>query len=123
MSKKLTFNAEEYTKMSVVADKLFRARAKLSDKEWSRGNNPIVKEIYKKFSLQAATHQANDVFLKRSHLRFIEEACKQSIEVLTTKIIPAYKARGEEEYKDYINKAETNSNVYTSILQKVQKAL
>lgn len=123
MSKKIVFDAEEYTKMAVVADKLFRARAKLTDRDWQRGNNPVVKELYKKFSLLASVSEINDVYLKRSHLRFMEEACKQSIEVLDNKIIPAYKQRGETEYKEYIEKAEKNAELYKKVLQKVQKAL
>lgn len=123
MSKKLVFDAEEYTKIAVVADKLFRSRKELSDKEWGQGNNPVVKELYKKFSLHTATTASNDVFLKRSHLRFLEEACRSSIEVLDTKIIPAYKSRGEKEYAEYINKSEANSNLYKRVMQKVQKAL
>jgi hypothetical protein len=117
MSKKVTFTDVEYNRLCNVVGKLLVMREKITDKDWKKGNNPIIKDLSKKFYKDGITGQTQSVQLKRPHLRFLEEGLKQSIETLEVNILPEYKKRfetkpDENDYKEYIERLERHYNEY-----------
>lgn len=118
---KLELNKEEYSYMSNMVDRMMKARATLSDQEWKKANNPLIKELSKKFSVLASVHDVNEVHVNRRHLRLLEAFLSEMQKMITEKVIPEYERRGDK--AEYIEKANQRIALIKAVLTKVESKL
>lgn len=120
----LKFDKLEYLYLARVASKLLLARKNVSVKEMSKGTNAIVKELATKFSLHVEEWEEYDVPLKRTHIRFLQEALSKSIEVIETRILPEYASRpNAAELTDYVDRMNDTKSMLTGMLSKINEAI
>jgi len=118
------FSTLEYNYVARVASKLMLARKNLSARDMSRGTNQIIKEIANKFSVNVEPAVTHTVPLKRTHLRFLQEALAQSILTIETKIIPEYNSRpNKDELGDYIQRLNDTRAMLKDMLDKVEASI
>lgn len=128
---KLTFSAEEYTLIARLAARMVLVRNQLSEQDWNKGNNVIIKQLNRKFGDSTLVDQTTEVDLQRKQLRLIEEIMQHGSALLTDKVISGYegklvKASTDEDrkrYQDYITASKLMLDHYTNILERVRKAL
>lgn len=120
----LEFTPLEYNYLARVSSKLLLARKKLTDKEMSKGTNAVVKELATKFSLNVQPANVHQVPLKRTHIRFLQEALSKSLQVIDERILPEYNSRpNKAELGEYIQRMEETKVMLTSMLTKINGAI
>lgn len=118
------FSTFEYNYLARVSGKLLLARKDLSVKEMAKGNNGIIKELAVKFSNHVDVQPSYTVHLKRTHLRFLQEALSHSVVVLDNSVLPEYESRpNKEELVGYIAKLKETRVMLMSMLTRIEAAL
>lgn len=117
----IKFTKEEYNHIATSFDRIRQSYKRLKPEEWEKGDKPLIKQINTKFLLQAPDMPEYDVFLKRQHVRLLEEYCKASIKRLTEVILPEYIKRGDKD--EYIQQTKDLIKKVEGILIKVEAAL
>jgi len=128
---KLTFSAEEYTLIARLAARMVLVRNQLSEQDWNKGNNVIIKQLNRKFGDSTLVDQTTEVDLQTKQLRRSEEIMQHGSALLTDKVMSGYegklaKASTDEDrkrYQDYITASKLMLDHYTNILERVRKAL
>jgi len=120
---KIQLSNPEYMQLARLISRLAKMRSHLSKAEMGKGNNALVKEISNKISPLTAEAETHDIFLKRQHLRFLEDMMLEAIAVLRNKVIPEYEKNGPQDRSKYIEAAKSVADLYASILGKVEDAL
>lgn len=118
---KVTFSKEEYDHIADSFDRIRQSLSKIRPADWNKGNNPIIKQITIKFSRLATSFEQYEVFLKRQHLRLLQEYCDATIKRLNEVIIPEYEKRGNK--PEYIVDAKALILKVEGIKQKVEVTL
>lgn len=120
---KLQLVHTEYAQLTRLVQRLIKMRSHLTKKEMGKGNNALIKELSTKFSLLVTPNETYDIFLKRPHLRLLEEMMLEAIDTLRHKVIPEYEKQNPPEKEKYIATARNVADIYASILGKVEEAL
>ena len=120
----LTFSTEEYNYLARVSSRLLLARKGLSEKDMSKGTNAVVKELANKFSVHVQPAEAHTVPLKRTHIRFLQEALTKSLQVIDERILPEYDSRpNKAELGEYIQRMQDTKTMLTGMIEKVNGAI
>lgn len=122
----INFTKEELDQLELTANSFMKVRAKLTEKDWRKGEHKTVRIFYNKF---AKGDPEKTYILSRNELRLIEELCRASIQAIDNNIVPSYTKRIEEQpdkaafYQGYVDKCVAAKAHYNSIHAKVEGAL